>query len=157
MFCRRIGYFMFTTRQRSWEKVMFSVMSVCSWGSHGTITHDASDLTVQSSQHVALPLPPLTWDLIGQGTSLLVISSGYDWRPVQTCSLQAPSAEIWWLLKHIWSVQLGEGTHPNGFVFLYSVYFVVFCWACLTKCLMFILSSNSQPSTQTFCKQIFSV
>ena len=37
-------------------------------------------------------------------------SGGHHWTPVQTCSLQnpPPRADIWWLLKHVLSVQAGE-------------------------------------------------
>ena len=37
---------------------------------------------------------------------LLVTSCGQDWRPVQTCLLEdtLPRANIWWLLKHVQSV-----------------------------------------------------
>ena len=40
---------------------------------------------------------------------LAVISSGQDWKPFQTCSLEdppLPDADKWWLLKH---VHVGKG------------------------------------------------
>ena len=60
---------------------MLSVMSACSQGgSHVTITHDTWDVTVQ---------PPASLDM------------GPHWTtdPLPT------SADIWWLLKYIWSAQ----------------------------------------------------
>ena len=45
---------------------------------------------------------------------MLVTSDDHYWRPVQTFSLQT-SADIWWLLKHIWSAQT-DGTHSTGMV-----------------------------------------
>ena len=50
------------------------------------------------------------------GTPILLTSDSHGWRPVQTCTLQDPlptSPDIWWLLQHVWSVQVG-GMHPTG-------------------------------------------
>ena len=74
------------------------------------ITHDALDLTVQTSPLCTGPCP------------LLVISGGQDWIPVQTCSLgdltvQAPpphsptGADIWSVAMY--GGRTG-GTHPTG-------------------------------------------
>ena len=98
-----------TTHQRSCEKVMFSVVSVHSiWLGRGPhviitpITHDALEPTVQD--------PPPTW----HPRYPLVTSGGHHWRPVQTCSLQAPlgltSGGCW---SEWWSAQ-ADGTHPTG-------------------------------------------
>ena len=56
------------------------------------------------------------WDPSVPAPLLLVISDGHDWTSVPICSLQGitPSADIWWLFKHlsilVWSGQVG-GTY----------------------------------------------
>ena len=87
--------YIFTTRQRSWGKVMFSVVSVCSQegGSHVNITHDTLDLTVH-----AFPRPPRhqTWESPRpHPPGPLNIRHG---------TLLAPSpkaSDIWWPLKNV--------------------------------------------------------
>ena len=70
------------------EKVIFSVMSVCSQveggGFHVTIIHDATYLTKTGS--ATGPRHPLS-----TGIPLLVKSFGQDWRAVQTYSLEDQS------------------------------------------------------------------
>ena len=78
---------------------MFSVMSahhsvILSRGSHVTITHDASDITMQGIPNSSPPP-----DMASQ-TPLLLTSGGQDWRPVQTYSLEdipswLPSSGNW--------------------------------------------------------------
>ena len=101
---------------------MFSVLAVSlastihRGGSYVTITHEALDLTVQKASIPDAPLQDSrTLDITVQAP-LLVTSGDHHWRPIQTCSLQDPSptgTDIWWLLKHVLSVQVG-GTHPTG-------------------------------------------
>ena len=59
--------------------------------------------------------PLLTWDLTVQGPLLVVTSGVQDWRPVQTCSLEAPSTSA-----DIWRLQLASGQcafYLNAFLF----------------------------------------
>ena len=63
-------------------------------GSHVTITHDASDITMQGTPNSSPPP-----DMASQ-TPLLLTSGGQDWRPVQTYSLEdipswLPSSGNW--------------------------------------------------------------
>ena len=77
-------WFMFTIRQQTCGKAMFSVMSVClSFQSAGrsrvTITHDALDLTVKDPQtwHLTVQGPSLDKGPQCTGTPLLVTSGGH--------------------------------------------------------------------------------
>ena len=61
---------------------------------------------------------------IHQSTPLLVTSGDRHWRPVPTCLLQKlpltkTSADIWWLLKHVWWGLAGD-THPTLVAFLFG-------------------------------------
>ena len=107
-------YPIFTARQRSWGKVMFSVVSVqrggfpCgyySWciGPHCTDSLDMRPHWMGTPDPALAPLdmgphwtgtpslgPPQTWDLNEHGSPSsppLVTSSGHQGRPFQTCSL----------------------------------------------------------------------
>ena len=75
---------------------MFLVVLVCSQGgAHVTITHDAFELTAEAPHPCSL-----TWDLMDP--------------PLQTWALRDPhGADIWWLLKQVWSAQVGS-THPTA-------------------------------------------
>ena len=122
-----------TVHQWSCGKVMFSVISVCSWGDpHMTITQDALDLTVQPSQrhqirdHLALR-PGLTspWTSDPQPHPLVVTSGFQDYTTAQTSSLEDTSpttnTDIWRLLKH---VQLASGRYAfywNTFLFILAI------------------------------------
>ena len=63
-----------------------------------------------------------TWDLIVHGP-LLMTSGGHP--SLETCSNVftsgplPPIADIWWLLKDIWSALVGR-THPTGMLFCHS-------------------------------------
>ena len=51
------------------------------------------------------PLPDVGTHCTG---TPVMTSSGQDWRPVQTYSLEGPlSADIWWLLKQVRSAKVG--------------------------------------------------
>ena len=79
---------------------------------------------------VLIPVPVLVPDTASMITPvqgppscpspLLVKSGGQDLRPVQTCSLKDPSpgADIWWLLKHVWSVSRWYTVYWNTFSFI---------------------------------------
>ena len=115
----------FTARQWSCGKVIFSVISV-----------RQSVIWSRRGWGPMWPLPlPLQEPSSAHGTSLyrtpqyqsqshpflVVTSGGQDWRPVQACLLEDPpptSADIWWLLKSVWSAQAG-GTHPIGMLSCY--------------------------------------
>ena len=127
----------FTTRQRSCGKVMFSVMSVCWRGSHMAITHDVLDLTEQGPQpspdmelhctgtplnmgpHYKDPPVPALLDMEPYCTwTPSHAASDILWPSLETCSnlftsgsLLSPSVEIWWLLKQVRSAQAG-GIQP---------------------------------------------
>ena len=127
-----------TTRQWSCGKVMFLAVCVCSWEGVPKWPLPMMHLT-------SLYRPPatllLTWDLTGkgfhfEGTPLLVTSGGRHWRHVQTCSLQ----DIWWLLKHIWSVQAG-GMHPTR---------ILSCLPCAVKIPKMLIKSDLKPIRQFY-------
>ena len=129
MICPRI-ILIFTPRQRCYVKVvcvcLFRVgMEVpCDQVIHWTSLYRpppadmASHCTRTTLALALIPLPP---DIEPRCTrtpspSLLVISGGHHWRPVQSCLVQNPcptGAYIWWLLKHVQSVQAG-GINPAG-------------------------------------------
>ena len=75
--CQDEKYVSLTLANEIGGKVIFSLVCVCSqrWGSHVTITHDASDLTVQETFQTC---------------------SLQDTPPPHPAS-----ADIWWLLEHI--------------------------------------------------------
>ena len=77
----------FTTRQRSCGKVMFSVVSVCSRGEgfHVTITHDALDLTVQETCSNLKDWPPLPSE----------VTSGGDYWTTHDCGAGGQYASYW--------------------------------------------------------------
>ena len=90
-------------------KIMFSFVCVLSVyrGSHVTIV----------MMHWASPY-----------SRLLVTSGGQDRRPVQICSLEdnppLTGADIWWLLKHIWSSGGRYASYWNAFfILLFKHYF----------------------------------
>ena len=136
-------YPIFTARQRSWGKVMFSVVSVqrggfpCgyySWciGPHCTDSLDMRPHWMGTPD--PSPSTSRTWDLTGQGPPALarpqtrdlnehgspsspplVTSSGHHGRPVQTCSLldTPPTSAYCWWLLKLGSVKVG-GTYHTG-------------------------------------------
>ena len=150
----------FTTRQWSWGKVMFSYVSVCLLvhrrvpsdrqpcciGPHCTGAPWTWGLTELGSPLAPAPLlnmgphwtgipdpNPSTpiWDLTGQVTTT-----------VQTCSVQTrPTvADIWWLLKLVRSAQVGS-THPTG---------ILSCSLCFCK---FVLNHQWRTSCLHTVKQ----
>ena len=80
---------------------MFSVIcvcqSVCPWGCHVTVAHDALDLIIQGppGPHPCTGTPPssLHWDPCPSPgpVPLIVTSASQDERLFQTCSLENPS------------------------------------------------------------------
>ena len=91
-----------TARKRSCGKVMFSVVSVCHFvrrGSHVSITNHHTGtpyLCTRNAPSQSSPHP-----------ALLMASGGQHWKPVETCSLEdhpPTGTDIWWLLKHVWTV-----------------------------------------------------
>ena len=86
---------LFTVRQWSSEKVMFSVVSIClhGGGSHLNVIPDALDLTVEGSRGLILsppdtrpPLRHLTWDPCPSGHQ--------SWHPLPLAT--SPASDIWW-------------------------------------------------------------
>ena len=93
----------FTTRQRSCGKVIFSQMSVFFsqgvWrGPHVTITHNASELTVQAQPP---PPPPQIWDVrtpLGPPHPLVISGSHDPCKFVHWVSLCRAPHPYWHLL-----------------------------------------------------------
>ena len=154
----------FTARQWSCGKVMFSYMSVClsvhrkvpsdhqpcCIGPHCTGAPWTWDLTEPGSPLAPAPFlnmgphwtgipwsypDPLVWDLTGQVATT-----------IQTCSLQIrpTAADIWLLLKLVRSAQVGS-THPTG---------ILSCSLCFCK---FILNHQWRTSCLHIVKQNVSV
>ena len=132
----------FTTRQRNCGKVMFSVVSVShsvhsggvGWGGGGEglmwslpmmyCTSPNRDPGHGTSMYIDPPPYPGT---IRHGTSLyrdtmLVISGGQDWRPVQTCSLQELPPPVVLTSGSYWSTYdwHAGGAHPTGMLSCYT-------------------------------------
>ena len=60
------------------------------------------------------PSPAPVHSTLRTGTPpLLVTSSSHHWRPLETCSLHNPYADLWWLLKHVRSAQ-ARSMHSAG-------------------------------------------
>ena len=89
-----------------WEGNVFSHVCLYTGGSHVSITHDTLKLAIQPPQ---------------LGTSWTPLASDIWWPSLETCSYlfsSGPhtSADIWWLLKQVWSAQVG-GMHATGMLF----------------------------------------
>ena len=117
----------FTARQWSCGKVMFSYICVCQ-SVHRTVPSDHKPCCIG---------PHCTWDLTEPGSSLATappLNMGPHWTgiprsyplqiwdltgqvaiTVQTCSLQTrpTGADIWWLLKLVRSAQVGSTSYWN--------------------------------------------
>ena len=118
-------------RQRSFGKIMFSVMSVC---------------VSVSQEGLMWPLPMIYWASLCSSPPLpqyralaldplLVTSGGQDWRPVQTCSpKQTPPPGLTsghWLLKHVqWKIGR-YASYWNAFLLVIGLETKVHIFKCL--------------------------
>ena len=103
----------FTSRQRSYRKVMFSLVSVCLFTDRGRGV-PRLPLPVMHWTSLYSPNPtPWTWDLTVQGPPypLLVAFGGHHWTPVQICSLQNPPQWCWHLVMIIEACMVAASGH----------------------------------------------
>ena len=92
-----------------------SVILLGGGGSRVTITHDALEHTIQVyplDMFKRVQLQPNCTE-----TPLLVTPSTQAWRPFQNYSLQPPPADMWWLLKHVWSTGGQYASYWNTFLY----------------------------------------
>ena len=98
------------------------------------------DITVQGSPSNGSPLPLQT--SLYRDPLLLVTFGNHPWKPVQIHPLQDPpptSADIWWLLKYVRSMQKGS-RHPTGMISCWQprsediVFTVVWVGVCIPAC-----------------------
>ena len=111
-----------TTRQRSWGKVMFSLMSVCLYVNRGSPCHHYTWCIGTHCTDSPLALAPprhQTWGLPYASPSY----PGSDnwWPSLETCSnlfTWGPpnSTDIWWLPKHICIASGRYASYWNAFL-----------------------------------------